>query len=184
MSHHTTGPTRVAVTGGPGAGKTSLLEALAVRGYAVVPEVARGIIADRKARGLTPRPSPIEFAMAIMDRDIDQYESTRAAAGLVFFDRSLLDSLGMLSQLGRLADPDKRRFLEQYPYHSTAFMLPPWREIYRTDAERDQSYEEAVGVYHSLRQWYVGCGYNPIDVPPGTIDERCDFVLERLRGPA
>ena len=178
--NHKTGPIRVAVTGGPGAGKTSLLEGLKLRGYAVVPEVARGIIADRKTGGLSPRPPLIEFAKAIVERDVDQYESTRTGEGIIFFDRSLLDSLGMLAHLDQLADADKQRFLEQYPYHSTAFILPPWREIYRTDSERDQSYEEAVRVYQSLREWYVQCGYNLIDVPKGTIDERCEFVLQSL----
>jgi predicted ATPase len=87
-----TDPIRVAVTGGPGAGKTSLLEGLELRGYAVVPEVARKIIADRKTRRLSPRPSPIEFANAIVQRDVEQYEATRTGAKLIFFDRSLLDS--------------------------------------------------------------------------------------------
>lgn len=177
---HKAGPIRVAVTGGPGAGKTSLLEALKRRGYAVVSEVARAIIADRKANGLSARAAPIEFARAIVERDIDQYTSIRSGHVLVFFDRSLLDSLGMLAALGQLSDADRRRYLEQYPYHATAFILPPWREIYRTDLERDQTYEEAVRVYQSLRAWYIRCGYNVIDVPKRSIDERCQFVLESL----
>lgn len=174
------GPIRVAVTGGPGAGKTSLLRGLKQRGYAVIPEVAREIIAERNSEGLSPRPSPIEFAKAIMDRDIAQYESTRSFNGIIFFDRSLLDSLGMLAELGQLSDIERRRLLEQYPYHSTAFILPPWREIYRTDSERDQSFEDAERVYLALRDWYTRCHFNVIDVPTGTIDERCDFVVLEL----
>jgi predicted ATPase len=176
-----TDPIRVAVTGGPGAGKTSLLEGLELRGYAILAEVAREIIADRKARRLSPRPSPIEFANAIAQRDVEQYEATRMGAKLIFFDRSLLDSLGMLARLDQLADADKQRLLAHYPYHSTAFILPPWREIYRTDSERDQSYEEAVHVYQAIREWYVQCGYQLIDVPQGTVDERCAFVLRTLQ---
>jgi predicted ATPase len=177
---HKTGPIRVAVTGGPGAGKTSLLEGLTRRGYAVIPEVARQIIADRTARGLTPRPTPIEFAKAIVERDVEQYDSTRTISGLIFFDRSLIDSLGLLAELNQLADADTRRFLERCPYHSTAFILPPWREIYRTDSARDQSYEQAVRVYRSVREWYRWCGYTLIEVPRGTIDERCECVLRSL----
>jgi len=174
------GPIRVAVTGGPGAGKTSLLQGLKQRGYAVIPEVAREIIAERNSEGLSPRPSPIEFAKAIMDRDIAQYESTRSSNGIIFFDRSLLDSLGMLAELGQLSDIERRRLLEQYPYYSTAFILPPWHEIYRTDSERDQSFEDAERVYLALRDWYTRCHFNVIDVPTGTIDERCDFVVREL----
>jgi predicted ATPase len=40
----------------------------------------------------------------------------------------------------------------------------PWREIYRPDSERDQTYDEAVRVCQSVRKWYVQCGYNLIDV--------------------
>jgi predicted ATPase len=143
--------------------------------------VARTIIAERKARGLSPRPDATTFATTIMERDVEQYEATRHAQGLVFFDRSLLDALGMLAGLNQLTDADARRMLLQYPYSPTAFILPPWREIYRTDTERDQTYEEGVAVHQSLRQWYERCGYSLIDVPPGTVDERCEFVLQRCR---
>jgi predicted ATPase len=180
MHDHKADLVRVALTGGPGGGKTSLLEALARRGHSIAPEVARAIIADRKARGLSARPNPGEFARAIIARDIAQYEAASTAKGLVFFDRSLLDSLWMLAEV---TEPGRaeQRLLEQYPYHSTAFVLPPWRAIYRTDAERDQTYEQAVAVCQSLRAWYVRCGYTAIDVPVGSVGERCEFVLQRCR---
>jgi predicted ATPase len=173
-------PIRVAITGGPGAGKTSLLEGLRIRGYLVVPEVAHEIIAERKSNGLSPRPPPVQFAQMIMDRDIQQYDSIPPEADLVFFDRSLLDSLGMMARLDQLTEAAMSDFLARYPYHTTAFILPPWREIYQTDTERDQNFDEAVSVFQLLRDWYVKCGYNLIEVPTGTIDERCEFVLQRL----
>jgi predicted ATPase len=180
MHDHKADPIRVALTGGPGGGKTSLLGELAKRGHSIAPEVARAIIADRKARGLSARPTPGEFARAIIARDIAQYEAVSTVKGLVFFDRSLLDSLWMLGEVTELSRGEQR-LLKQYPYHSTAFVLPPWRAIYRTDTERDQTYEQAVAVCHSLRAWYARCGYTAIDVPVGTVDERCEFVLQHCR---
>jgi predicted ATPase len=173
---------RVAVTGGPGAGKTSLLQELERRGYTIVPEVARSIIAERKAKGLSPRPEPLAFAQAIFDRDVQQYVSTSVQQGLgfVFFDRSILDSLAMLAQLMGLTASEVRTVLEKYRYHPKAIILPPWREIYQVDSERDQSYEEAVRVYESLRGWYIECGYSLIEVPPGSVDVRSEFVLRAL----
>ena len=44
---------RVIVTGGPSAGKTTLLTALAERGYTCVHDSARAIIQDRVRRGLS-----------------------------------------------------------------------------------------------------------------------------------
>ena len=174
------GPVRVAVTGGLGAGKTSLLQRLQQRGYLVIPEAARAIIADRKSRGLSPRPPPLEFARAILQRDIEQYHSVANAESLAFFDRSVLDALNMLAELGQLAERERRAMLRRCTYHATAFILPLWREIYRTDSERDQSYEDAVRTYQSLRNWYARCGYTLVEVPPGTVEERCAFVLRNL----
>jgi predicted ATPase len=148
-------------------------------GYAVVPEVARAIIADRKARGQSPRPPPREFAQAVFARDVEQYQAA-STDHVVFFDRSILDSLGMLASANALSDSEQRDVVARYPYHPTAFILPPWREIYRMDAERDQSFEHAVQVHTSLHDWYVRHGYTLVEVPTGPIDRRCEFMLQTL----
>jgi len=155
-----------------------LLQELEKRDYTIVPEVARSIIAERKAYGLSPRPAPLDFAQAIFERDVEQYLSTSSSAGLVFFDRSILDSLAMLVEAGGVTPHELRTNLENYRYHHTAIILPPWREIYRIDSERDQSFDDAVRVFESLRSWYIACGYDLIEVPPGSVDERCQFVLQ------
>ncbi|HEX6707837.1 MAG TPA: AAA family ATPase [Albitalea sp.] len=67
---------RIIVTGGPGAGKTALLAALAARGHVHVPETARAIIRDRKSRGLSPRPEP-EIYTTDSERDQSFAESVR-----------------------------------------------------------------------------------------------------------
>ena len=172
------------LTGGPGAGKTTVLEALQQRGYATVPEVARAVIAERKARGLSPRPEPQIFAESILKRDLRNYSAAREwNAEVVFFDRSLLDALGSLAELGVLRDTRRARLLQDYPYHDPVFLFPPWPEIYRTDSERDQSFAEAVAVFHSVKRWYTECGYGVAEVPPGTVDERCDYLLRCLDDP-
>ena len=169
---------RVVLTGGPGAGKTTVLERLRQQGYRVVPEVARAVIADRKAQGLDPRPAPLEFARTLLARDIEQYPAS--AEALTFFDRSILDSLGMLSACGGLSDAELEELLQQFPYHSPVFVFPPWGEIYRTDSERDQSFEEAVRVHESISNWYLQCGYEVSTVPVGPVDERCAHILQAL----
>jgi predicted ATPase len=153
---------------------------LQARGFEVIPEVARSIISERIAKGLSPRPPPDQFARTIMDRDIRQYESAPPGPEPVFFDRSLLDSLGMLAQVGELPEAEKEALLTRYPYHPVAFILPPWSEIYRTDAERDQTFEESIEVYRSLRDWYAQCGYDLVEVPRTSVEERSAFVLKSL----
>ena len=147
-------------------------------GYAVVPEVARSIIADRKSKGLSPRPSPVEFARAILEKDIERYDSV--SDELVFFDRSILDALGMLRGCDALSDGECEEALARFPYSSPVFVFPPWADIYRTDSERDQSFAESVRIHSSINDWYRRCGYDVFKVPVGTIDERCERVLQKL----
>ena len=171
---------RVVVTGGPGAGKTVLLDELARRGYPIAPESARAIIRERLARGLPPRPEPGEFAYEIVGRDTEQYRAVEASSGIHFFDRSLLDALGMLDQLGILSARERDRYLTTFTYHRQVFLLPPWEAIYQVDSERDQTFAESVRVHDSLRQWYLRCGYEIVSVPPGPVTDRCDHVLNTL----
>ena len=67
--------------------------------------------------------------------------------------------------------------LIQRPYNQMILLFPPWREIYTLDAERDQSYEEAIGVYKEVRQWYQQLGFILKLVPLGKAEQRVEFIL-------
>src|SRR5689334_383100 len=69
---------RFVITGGPGTGKTTILHALAARGYICAAESARAIIRERLASGLSPRPPLAQFGDEILQRDIARYRETRA----------------------------------------------------------------------------------------------------------
>jgi predicted ATPase len=48
----------------------------------------------------------------------------------VFFDRCVLDALGMLFQVGLRSPIELQALLREYAYFRTAFIFPPWDEIY------------------------------------------------------
>lgn len=171
---------RIVVAGGPGAGKTTLLLALQERGYTIVPDSPRVIIKERKSRGLSPRPEPPEFAYDVLRMDIDHYRAISADDKLVFFERGIPDALGALTHLGLLTAADTGRYLAEFPYSRRVLVLPPWEQIYTTDDERDQTFGESVRVHAAVRDWYTRCGYELIEVPRMSVDERCEFVLRTL----
>ena len=173
---------RFVLSGGPGAGKTTVLAALAVRGHHSVPESARAIIQERLEARLAPRPTPVEFAREILHRDTVQYRTTRVTDRPVFFDRGVVDALGMLHQSGALPQDEKAHYLSNYQYNSVVFMLPPWRHIYRNDTERDQTFAESVQVFEELRQWYTECHYHVLELPRMSVDERVAFVRRHVQG--
>jgi predicted ATPase len=171
---------KVVVTGGPGAGKTTLLTALAGLGYRTVGESARAIISERLARGATPRPDPLTFAREILRRDVEKYLSQPLTSKWIFFDRGLIDALGVLREASDLPAIELRSMLASYPFHPTVFVLPPWEAIYVNDAERDQSFAEAVDVHRRIVDWYRRCGYTLDEVPCLPVTERAGHVLRVL----
>jgi predicted ATPase len=170
----------VIVTGGPGAGKTTLLAELAAIGYVTVDESARAVIAERLARGASRRPDALSFAREILRRDIEKYRAQPQASEWVFFDRGLIDALGMLHEASPLPSVDLKAMLASYPFHPTAFVLPPWEAIYVTDSERDQSFADAIDVHARVVQWYRACGYVLDEVPCLPVAERARHVLRVL----
>jgi predicted ATPase len=170
----------VILTGGPGAGKTTLLAELASMGYMTVEESARAIIAERLACGASRRPDAVAFAREILRRDIEKYLNRAPSSEWVFFDRGLIDALGMLDEAKALPASELHALLASYPFHAIAFVLPPWEEIYANDRERDQSFADAVHVHAKVVQWYRACGYILDEVPRLPVAQRAGHVLQIL----
>src|SRR5262245_16302613 len=171
---------RVVFAGSPGGGKTTLLHALQLRGYAVVGDSARAVIQGRRSRLLSPRPPQLEFAQSILRQDIQQYGEQASRSGLILFERGVVDALGMLHEAGALPDGELRAYLSAYPYHRQVFLFPPWEAIYTNDAERDQTLVEAARVCRGASEWYQRCGYEVVEVPKVSVAERCSYVLQVL----
>jgi predicted ATPase len=168
---------RYILTGGPGAGKTTVLQLLEHAGYTCVQEVARTIIRERKEKGLSPRPTDVEFALEILARDIHEYQRVENLDGPVFFDRGILDALCMVYDCGAMDMAGTREMSIKYSYSSPVFLLPPWKSIFVNDAERDQSFEDAVQISERLASWYQNLGYRVEKVPSGLPQERVAFIL-------
>ena len=177
----------IVITGGPGSGKTTLIEALAERGHGRTVEAGRAIIKAQVAiggRALNWDDQAL-FAELMLAHEIRSYEEARAAPGLVFFDRSVAELVGYLPMVGRPLPEHFRRAAELYRYNRVVFAAPPWREIFANDAERKQDFAEAVRNYEHAVATYRQQGYEVVDLPKAGVAERADFVLaevEKLSG--
>jgi predicted ATPase len=168
---------RVVITGGPGSGKTTLLKELDARGFATVGDSAREVIAERLARGEAPRPDLPAFARQILGRDIANYHATAPAGAWIFFDRGVPDSIAFVHEVSPLPDRELHEMLGTYKVHPTVFVLPPWQEIYCTDSERDQTFDDARRVHDRVVRWYRACGYNLDEVPREPTSQRAAHVV-------
>lgn len=173
----------IVITGGPGSGKSAILHFLSRLGYKYINETGRGIIKDRISRGLTPRPSPGEFANQMFRSDYKNYIDNLETSGTVFFDRSFLDSASLIAETDKAQTSEVKEILETYRFNKNVFIAPPWEEIYCTDNERDQTYEESIVIYERLYKWYTLNGYDLIEFPKSDVDRRVKFLLEKIGQP-
>jgi predicted ATPase len=169
-----------AVTGGPGAGKTTLLQLLAAKGIPHIPEAARAIIKNRLQAGLPPRPAPAEFALQIFNTDRTAYTSSLHVTTPLFFDRTFIDSALMLQMADRTQFAAIQSFIQNNRFNSTVFIAPPWAEIYTTDTERNQTFDEAIAGYNYLYKWYHRQGYTLCVLPKCPVEERVDFIMNKI----
>ncbi|MFC3069527.1 AAA family ATPase [Phenylobacterium soli] len=161
-------------TGGPGAGKTTLLRHLEASGELVVEESARAVIReDPGARGGEA------FFRRIAARDIAAFDGRRDEDRRVFFDRGLMDCHGAD---GIAPWPELEAALASRRYAEIVFVFPPWREIYRTDAERIQDFAHGERVFGFVMRQLPKLGYAPVVVPVGPVEARAAFVLEAVAG--
>lgn len=175
-------PKLFVITGGPGAGKTTLIGALAHAGFAVAPEAGRHVILEQQARGGTALPwiDPLAFAQAMLAHDVESHARLLTAAGPAFCDRGIPDTIGYL-RLEGLAVPEAMwRAAREHPYEPRVFICPPWRAIYATDSERRQTPEIAEQTYAAMVAVYTELGYTLIEVPRAPVDTRVAFIRDAV----
>ena len=171
-------------TGGPGAGKTSVIEALAAEGWTCMPEAGRQIIRDQMRVSGTALPwhGRARYAELMLAADLRRYDAAMAGSGPVFFDRGIPDVIGYLRLEGLPVPDHMTGAATRLRYNDRAFIFPPWPEIYRQDAERRQTVELAERTNAAMADVYGELGYELIEVPTASVDERAAFVRHAIAG--
>jgi predicted ATPase len=173
-------PNFFVITGGPGAGKTTLIEHLRRGGEACIDETARAVIREQAASGGAALPwgDPVAYWETVSRRDLAIFDSLIDEPRSVFFDRGLVDCLAWALVAGFKPDRQLTAALKARRSNRRVFVAPPWAEIYETDAERRQDFAEAVRTYEIIVLALVELGYQPVELPRASVEERAAFVLE------
>ena len=169
-------------TGGPGAGKTAVLEELARRNYTVIPEVARAIIKAQKAIGgnANHMGDRAVYCDLMLKASIDDFIRCLDRDEPVFFDRGIPDLYSYTQSYCGGVTTSVHEASFQYRYNAQVFVFPAWADIYCHDTERKQSFDEAVKTYFSVKESYADCGYSLLELPKCSVSERVDFILKAI----
>ncbi len=97
----------------------------------------------------------------------------------VFFDRGIPDVIGYLNLSDLPVPRHVKKAAELFRYDRRVFIAPPWRDIFRTDSERKQDFDESVRTWEAMVATYRQHGYELIELPCVAVVKRVRFVLEQ-----
>ncbi|OYQ34026.1 ATPase [Flavobacterium cyanobacteriorum] len=172
----------VVIIGGPGSGKTTIIEGLTARGYTCYPEISREVTLEARKQGIEQLflEKPLLFSELLLEGRKKQYHSALAEdSRIVFIDRGIPDVLAYMHYIGDSYPVFFDQACREYKY-SKIFFLPPWEEIYTADEARYENYEQAKLIAAHLTETYRSYGYDLIEVPKDTPDNRIIFILGHL----
>jgi len=175
---------KIVITGGPGTGKSTVIIELEKQGYQCMHEISREVTLMARKNGIEQLflKDPMLFSKMLLEGRVNQFKkASNLKNNIVFFDRGIPDVFAYMNYLG-VEYPSI--FIDQSnnnQYYNTIFLMPPWKDIYITDNERYESFEQSLAIYNHLKSAYKGLGYTIIEVPFGTAQERADFILKKIQ---
>lgn len=166
------------ITGGPGSGKSTLIDALAATGVATSPEVGRAVVREQLAHGGTALPWGDEpaFAEEMIGREIAAHAAALASGAVTVMDRGVPDVAGFLRVSGLAVPAHIDAAARTVRYNRRVFIAPFWAEIYAHDPERRQSPALAEATHAVMVATYRDYGYTLVELPRTSVAERVAFV--------
>lgn len=173
---------KIVITGGPGTGKSTILNELIQQKYDCMPEISREIILKAREKGIEQLflKKPLLFSQLLLEGRENQFsQADKMKTKIIFFDRGIPDVHGYMNYLG-VDYPNVFKEISNKNRYTSVFMLPPWQEIYTSDNERYENFEQSLAIHNHLKKTYLELGYEIMEVPKGTIEKRVNFILNSI----
>ncbi len=172
----------ILLIGGPGSGKTSIINELTKKGYICYPETSRQVTLEAKKTGIDQLflKEPLLFSELLLKGRIDQFNYALSEnTDVVFIDRGIPDVLAYMHYIGDAYPAFFNDACKNHRY-TNIFILPPWEEIYVNDNERYENFEQAKLIHNHLVETYESYGYHLTQVPKADLETRITFILNNL----
>ena len=118
--------------------------------------------------------------MLLEGRENQYRKADKKNVEVVFFDRGIPDINAYMNYMGIQYDDIFINPCQNNRY-TKIFIMPPWKEIYITDNERYESFEQALAIHNHLKNTYSSFEYELIDVPFNSVEKRVEFILNSLK---
>ncbi|MFB9052533.1 AAA family ATPase [Formosa undariae] len=174
---------KIVITGGPGTGKSSIIHELQKKGHSCLEEISRQVTLEARENGIEHMflTEPLLFSERLLKgRESQFYEANTITTPCVFIDRGVHDVLAYMDFIGDVYPETFKNICDSLDYDHV-FILKPWKEIYKSDAVRYENFEQALEIHECLVKTYEGFNYTLIDVPFDTVENRADYILNKIK---
>ncbi|PNQ72877.1 ATPase [Hanstruepera neustonica] len=174
---------RIVITGGPGTGKTSIINELLSRGHICLEEISRQVTLKAREDGVDQLflTQPLLFSeLLLAGREKQYHQAEKLPSDHVFLDRGIPDVLAYMDYIG---DSYPETFINSCKTHTydMVFILEPWQEIFVSDNERYENFDQAVKIHHHLLNTYERFNYKLMDVPFDSVENRALHILNSIK---
>lgn len=165
------------LTGGPGVGKSAVMDILVARGYSIIPETARIVIEEEQAKNsdILPWKDLLRFQEVVVRRQLEA--EMKIGEQKVFLDRGIVDGYAYCKQ-GNVPAP-KNLTDNARDRYDAVFLLAPLAH-YENDHVRKEDKEFQAVIHAMIEEAYREFGYDVIHVPALHIHERAEFILKAI----
>ena len=174
---------KIVITGGPSTGKSSIINELNKRGYTCYEEISRQVTLEAREKGIDQMflTEPLLFSELLLKGREQQYkDAVNSDSEFVFLDRGVPDVVAYMDYADEKYPESFISSCQENTY-DYVFILAPWQEIYKSDAVRYESFEQAKIIHKSLLESYQKYDYNLQDVPFGSIETRAQHILDVVK---
>ena len=173
---------KIVITGAPGTGKTSIIENLKQKGYHCLEEISRQITLNARKDGIDQLflEKPSVFSDKLFEGRLGQFHVANAhEEKIVFLDRGIPDILAYMDFINEDYPAGYIEDCKTFKYEY-AFVLEPWEDIFKSDSERYENFNEAQEIHKHLVDTYQRFDYELLKIPFGSVEERTNFVLNTI----
>ena len=172
---------KILITGGPGSGKTSIIDELEKKNFNCEHEIVRSLTIEGKKKGNDQAflSDPLKFTKKLLDLRINQFNKIQENE-ITFYDRGVHDTLAYLKFIKVNIRDELINKCKKIKYNMV-FVLSPWKKIYQQDDCRYESFEESIKIFNEIIKIYEYFEMNTIILKQGTIDYRVDKILSHIK---
>lgn len=168
------------LTGGPGIGKTTLLDAINKAGIYTIEEAAAHIIKREleKESEILPWKNLELFQKEVLKTQQKWEREIPKGKPYSFQDRGIPDGIAYCILGNKEPLKELQKAAEEANY-AGVFLLDPL-EIYENTKVRREDKEEGMRIHEKIREVYEGLGYKMRIVPAIPVPERLESILQTV----